>query len=135
MPNNAYEEINHTADIALRVWGKDFYGLLRHAAEGMYDLMGIASIARSQVENSFRIVLDTSESMLVDFLNECLYLVEDKNQAFDSFNFFEEDGKLRVDATGVEVRTFERQIKAVTFHKLDIAETTSGLEAIITFDV
>jgi len=135
MPNNAYEEINHTADIALRVWGIEFYALLTHAAEGMYDLMGIEMVVESQVENVFDITEDSSESMLVDFLNECLYLAEDKKQAFTTFSFFTQGGSLCVNCTGAAIKTIERQIKAVTFHKLEIIHTPSGLETVITFDV
>lgn len=135
MPNNVYEEIDHTADIALRVWGEAFNALLTNAVEGMYDLMGVEVIADSQVEKTFLIAEDSPESMLVDFLNECLYLAEDKKQAFHTFSFNVKDGKLQVNATGNEIAIIERQIKAVTFHELEIIETPSGLETTITFDV
>lgn len=135
MPNHAYEEINHTADIALRVWGNDFYALLSHAVEGMYDLMGVEGVIGSRVENAFSLVDDSLESVLVDFLNECLYLAEDRNQSFDDFTFNTMSGKLYIHAYGTEIRSIERQIKAVTFHELEIIETPSGLETTITFDV
>lgn len=135
MPKHVYEEVDHTADIALRVWGEAFTALLMHAAEGMYDLMGIELIADSQVENTFLIAEDSPESMLVDFLNECLYLAEVKKHAFKTFSFIEKDRKLHINATGVEINTIMRQIKAVTFHKIEIIHTPTGLETTITFDV
>ena len=34
-----YEVIEHTADIGLKIWGKDLPSLFRDAAEGFFDLV------------------------------------------------------------------------------------------------
>lgn len=135
MVPNGYEEIDHTADLALKVWGKDFYDLLENAVEGMYDLMGISEKSGSSAENSFKIKRDQKESILVDFLSECLYLAEEEHQRFTAFSFIESEKEISVEAQGEHITAIDRNIKAVTFHNLEIEETSSGLKTTITFDV
>jgi SHS2 domain-containing protein len=135
MVPQCYEEIDHIADIALRVWGEDFYSLLQHSAQGMYDLMKIKMTSKPQAIIKFQIADETFETMLVDFLSEILYLVEEKKKAFKTFSFCKEDGELVVSATGYQVEQIEKNIKAVTFHDLDVVTTKTGLETTITFDV
>ena len=135
MVPNGYEEIDHTADLALKVWGNDFFGLLENAAEGMYELMGISEKPGSNAENSFQIENDQKESILVDFLSECLYLAEVERQKFTAFSFKESEKVITVAAQGASVTAIDRNIKAVTFHNLEIEETSRGLKTTITFDV
>lgn len=135
MMSQGYEEIEHTADLALRVWGEDFYSLLIHSAQGMYALMGVVPKLESRIEINFQISQDSLETILVDFLSEVLYLVEDKKLAFRIFAFSTQEANLEVRATGNLVDSIDRNIKAVTFHNLDIKETTNGLATTITFDV
>lgn len=132
---SGYEEIDHTADIALRVWGEDFYALLSQSAKGMYDLMGINPEAESHIENTFQIESGVKDTVLVDFLNEVLFLAEDRGQVYQSFSFNQIDAMLEVNVSGQKVESIRRNIKAVTFHDLDIVETDQGLETTITFDV
>lgn len=135
MVPNGYEEIDHTADLALKVWGNDFFDLLENAAEGMYELMGIRDKPGSNAENSFQIENDQKESILVDLLSECLYLAEVERQRFTAFSFKEFEKEIIVKAKGNQIRAIDRNIKAVTFHNLEIKETSRGLKTTITFDV
>ena len=135
MVPNGYKEIDHTADLALKVWGNDFFDLLENAAEGMYELMGIREKPGSQAENSFQIENDQKESILVDFLSECLYLAEMENHRFTSFSFKESKKEITVKAQGSVIKTIDRNIKAVTFHNLEIKKKSRGFETTITFDV
>jgi len=135
MVSIGYEEIDHTADLALRVWGDDFKWILIHAAQGMYALMGVTHDLASPATISFMIEDVEKETMLVDFLGELLYLCEDKQKAFDEFAFEDQHGRIEVKASGYGISAVNRDIKAVTFHNLKITQTDSGLETTITFDV
>lgn len=135
MVPKGYEEIDHTADLAIKVWGRDFYELLENAVEGMYDLMGIREKPKSSAKNSFKIERDQLESILVDFLSECLYLAEVEHQRFTAFSFNEAEKEITVEAQGTGIATIDRNIKAVTFHNLEVKEISNGLKTTITFDV
>lgn len=130
-----YEEIDHTADLALKVWGEDFKALLRHAALGLYDLMGVKELAGSYYQRQFTIEGGSLETILVDFLNELLYLAEEKKAIFTSFKFDDIVDCMEVHCEGQKILSICRNIKAVTFHNLTIEKTDRGLETIITFDV
>jgi SHS2 domain-containing protein len=135
MKFHGFEEINHTADLALRVWGEDYKSLLTQAAKGLYHLLILKTKQNSMIINSFSVEEASQESMLVDFLNELLFLCDDCKQCFSSFIFIDEVYGLRITGEGKKVISIERNIKAVTFHDLDIRVCKTGLETTITFDV
>jgi SHS2 domain-containing protein len=135
MASHGYQEVEHTADIALKVWAADFQTLLRQAAFGLYDLMGVISQADTLVAGYFILKQDSFETILVDFLSELLFLAEEKGQLFVTFSFDEQDDGLSVRMAGQEILSQERDVKAVTFHNLDVRQTDCGFEATITFDV
>lgn len=132
---SGYEELEHTADIALRVWGKDFFTLLRQSVKGMYELMGVDMELTVLKKIKFRMEDNSREIQLVDFLNEVLYLVEDEHAKYETFVFNKVEDEIIVQASGYGIRSLQRNIKAVTFHNLAIEEIDSGLEVSITFDV
>ena len=88
MAVHGYAEVDHTADIAIRVWGEDFFMLLTQASQGLYALMGIVADTGSSMAFKMSIPLGNRETILVDFLSELLYLVELDNLILDDFVFF-----------------------------------------------
>jgi len=135
MSTQGYKEVDHIADLALRVRGEEFYLLLDNSARGIYHLLGITANDTYPVEWMFKIEEGSKECMLVDFLSEVLYLCEDEKCVFNKFQYCHHDSNLEVNATGYQMVSMKRTIKAVTFHNLEITETESGLETTITFDV
>jgi SHS2 domain-containing protein len=132
---SGYEEIEHTADVALRVWGTDFDTLLKQSAQGVYDLMGVEPDKETPKQNEFSIEHSFPEMVLVDFLNEILYLTEVDSVIYDTFTFYDHQDGQTVYASGYGIKSIKRMIKAVTFHNLEIVETAKGFETTITFDV
>ena len=82
---NGYKEVEHTADIALQVWAEDFYTLLRKAAEGLYALMGVKLATASTLQRLFTLPQGSKETILVDFLTELLFLVEEDGLFLSGF--------------------------------------------------
>jgi SHS2 domain-containing protein len=131
-----YEEIEHTADLALRVRGRDLSELLRHAAEGMLDL----SEAQPKPGESRSIHLDLQapddEQLLVVWLEELLYGVEMHEVTYRDFEIQVLDGtRLVASMQEQPLGSLAMHIKAVTFHDLKIIPTQEGLEATIVFDI
>jgi SHS2 domain-containing protein len=135
MELRGYSEIDHTADLALRVWGEEFFALLALSVEGMYDLMGVTINKGVRIDNQIVIEESTPETMLVDFLAEMLYQAQDNRVAYSEFGFGMKGEDIRVQAEGHPIQQIERAIKAVTYHDLSITTTENGLETTITFDV
>lgn len=131
-----FEEVEHTADIALHIWGKDLADLFANAAYGMASqLTNVEEISPTDEE---RIALEAEdvEILLVDWLSELLYRGERKNHVHIEFEMEKvTERKLEAVARGGTVDTYYANIKAVTFNELEIVRTEKGYETTIVFDV
>lgn len=130
-----FEEISHTADWSIRVWAEDLPGLLLESARGMYWLAGAKLAAGPREKRTYETEGPDAESLLVAFLTELVYYAEQENLGFDAFDIRVKDGRLKVDMWGGPLVLFEKAIKAVTWHHLNIQETEKGMEVEIVFDV
>src|SRR3990172_958169 len=80
-----FEEIEHTADWSLRVWGTDFANLLQQAARGMMELSGIRLMAGKRQDREFIVEATDAEGLLVNFLGELLHILDQEGLAFDEY--------------------------------------------------
>ena len=132
-----FEEIEHTADRALRVRGRDWRELLVNAARGMSVLL-VSDLAAIPTDEERRFELDAfdAESLLVEWLSELAYWAESEMLVFCEFDLSQVTPvHLQAIARGGRVPGLQKIIKAVTYHNLKIAETDHGLEATVVFDV
>jgi riboflavin kinase/FMN adenylyltransferase len=133
-----YREIEHTADLALRVWGQELTDLFVGAARGMYSLMGILDDEGLVPTTWHEISLEAldRESLLVDWLNELLFLAEVEELRFVEFQIRQlADTTLAARIGGVPAEEAKAGVKAATFHNLEIARDEQGWSTVITFDV
>ncbi len=135
--NPSWEEIEHTADWALRVWGEDLRALFENAAHGMASLIdGGIDQSRRIVSHTFKLQAPDWETLLVDWLTELLYLVEEEGLVLTSIAVEYVTGfTLEAEVKGTPGGTFSKHIKAVTYHNLAIRRTDHGYETTIVFDV
>jgi SHS2 domain-containing protein len=133
----AWEEIEHTADWALRVRGEDLRALFENAARGMVSLIGgEASPAGAVIHRTISLHAPDWEILLVDWLTELLYLIEDQQVVFTHIAVHHvADFALEAEVTGRTNGRFDKYIKAVTYHNLAIRQTDTGYETAIVFDV
>ncbi len=131
-----YQEIVHTADWALRVWAASLPELFRQAALGMYFLLEAAPTGDGE-RHTLILTLTAvdAESLLVSFLSELLYICENDNLAFDQFEIAITHGELEAKLTGGRLESMRPEIKAVTYHDLNILKSQAGYETTIVFDV
>ena len=134
-PASGYREVEHTADWELHVWAEDLPALLETAARGMYALSGTRLAPGPRVSREFEIPFTDRETLLVDFLSELLFYGEDGGLAFDACDLQFDGSTLKVRAEGAPIQSQDKEIKAVTYHRLQIRSTGRGLEANIVFDV
>lgn len=134
-PNRGHREVEHTADWGLEVWAPDLAGLLEEAARGMFELMGVVVSEEDRCHRELEITADDGEQLLVSFLEELLFLTESENIAVDAFLLKLVGDSVLARLEGGTIVSLEKEIKAVTFHNLEIVETERGLETRIIFDV
>ena len=75
------------------------------------------------------------ELPVVEFLDELLYLGESEELVCDRFRLAVEGTRLEAMVEGVPIVAHGKEIKAVTYHRLEIEETEDGLQTRIVFDV
>jgi len=131
----SFEEIEHTGDRAFRVAGRDMVSLLENAARAMQALDGPIPAGEPSATRQIEVEGVDGESLLVNWLNEILYLEQVHHLICDRFHIDE----LKNHRLFARVETRERarvtHIKAVTFHNLKIRQTLEGLEAEVVVDV
>jgi SHS2 domain-containing protein len=127
--------VEHTADWGLEVWAPDLPGLMEEAARGMFELMGVVVSEESRCHRQLEIGADDREQLLVSFLEELLFIAEAENLAFDGFLLKLVDTNLLARLEGGFIVSRTKEIKAVTYHNLEISESKRGLKTKIVFDV
>jgi SHS2 domain-containing protein len=130
-----YQEIEHTADWEIRVWAPDISTLFKQAAQGMYSLAGVVLESKPLISRRIEIQNIDLEGLLVDFLSELLYISEVDNVAFNTFNIHIKGEYLFADLKGAPLASLTKEIKAVTYHNLEINKEASHFEVSIVFDV
>ena len=131
-----YTVLDHTADLALRVYGDSLEELFANAATGMFAQMADLSEVPLTVQRVVSVEGVDNESLLVAWLSELLYLRETHREAYTRFRVqFPAPDRLEGVAEGGPWQAFERPIKAVTFHGLRIEYQAGGYRATIVFDV
>jgi SHS2 domain-containing protein len=135
-----YEQFPHTADIGIRVFGRDLKELFANAAFGMFDVMadldGIKPSASAAVEAHG----ETAEELLVSWLDELLYISCTKELILSKFEIFEmSDNLLKAKVFGRPISAnrnrLKTEIKAVTYSGLSIKKSDGGLSVELIFDV
>jgi SHS2 domain-containing protein len=131
-----FEEVEHTADIAIRVRGRDLAELFANAAFGLAcQLADPAGVGRT-VAQAVELEAHDAETLLVTWLGELLYLAEREDGVFTDFDMLEvTPTRLRAIARGGAVQEHRHHVKAVTFSNLEILHTDGGYETTIVFDV
>ncbi len=131
-----YEILPHTADLKIKVFGKTQEELFQNALLGMAEAIGAKNDKEKLAKRNIATESQDINALLVDFLNEVLYLTQTNKEIYTKIDFDElSDRRLRGIIYGKKVDAFSEDIKAVTYHGLEIKRYSSGLEAVIIFDI
>ena len=139
-----FRELAHTADRALSVWGEGLPDLFVGAARGMCSLMGDLEDLTPDVWRVIQVEADDLEALLVEWLNELLFLVEQDGLLLVEFRIqsvrdpVEAAGggaALVVNVGGAFAPVTRAHIKAATYHDLELVHDETGWSTVITFDV
>ena len=144
--DSGFELIDHTADVGLRVWGKDWKELFELAAKGMTSLIVDPLCVNKKERKSLQLKEDDLETLLITWLREILYLME-KGMVFSDFqvqgdvfsHHIKENYTVRALLMGEKIDLKRHdictEIKAITRHGLSISRCRNHWRANILFDV
>ena len=131
-----FSEVEHTADWAVHVRGATHQQLFINAAIGMYSLVADLSSVQPAIEHTIEVKGVDTEALLVNWLNELVYHTEMAGEVFCEFRIESfEPTHLQAIAKAGRGTDLKKQIKAVTFHNLQIVSTGDGYEVTLVFDV
>lgn len=136
-----YEILEHTGDAKIRVFGATKEELFLNALKGMGAILKskINLPAGGQKSKIRKIEVQSQDlnSLLVDFLSEVNYLRQLHHEMYETVTFHSfSDTQLEAELEGRKVEEFGEDIKAVTFHELDVRQNADGLwQTDIVFDV
>lgn len=135
-----FEEIPHMADWSFRAFGGDLRELFENAAFAMFAMEGTipadAETRPAGVTRTVEIGGMDYESLLVNWLNELLYLQDLRHETFYGFHVETlAPEHLRATVFGQVNPNIEKLIKAATYHNLSIEQTATGWQAVVVVDV
>lgn len=136
-----YEILEHTADVGIRAFGPTFESVFEQAAWGLAEILGAKALKEGLGQAPVRAVKATAsdrEALLVDFLNELLFLHESEEAAFSDVRVTrlnDQEVEATVELTPLEGEPETTGVKAATYHQLSIEETDGGYEARVYLDV
>ncbi|HDM37841.1 MAG TPA: archease [Candidatus Omnitrophica bacterium] len=138
--DKGFQILEHTADLRLKIRGSSDKELFINAAKGMFSV--ITSIDNIALKERIPVELRASkkEDLLIDWLNELLFLINTKDMLFREFKIYELNrGYIKAEAIGERIDSKRHkiitEIKAATYYNIKIISDDSGWSCEITFDV
>lgn len=135
-----YELIDHTADFGIHVFGSDSTDLFANAALAMFDLVAEMDTVEGRDAHAVHIAGADWPDLMVNWLRELLYFWSGRGllvKAVDIPSISENKISARVwaDPYDPDRHVVKTEIKAVTYHQIQVESGPSGWEAKIIFDV
>jgi len=132
--------LDHTADMGIRVTAPTLGGLFENAAQSLMQIMikqrpaARTSILRLSVSGE-----DLSD-LMVRWLGEILYLLQGESKVvmdidIDSITETRLEATLLVDPFNPKQHVVITEIKAVTYHQIEVGRRGYGWEATVVFDL
>ncbi len=129
--------LDHPSDLKIQAFGQDLPELFANAALAMMTFLYPTNVEFKEFETKeeTRLRAKDLKALLVDWLSELLYLSDTNNTCYNNFNFEKlTETELIAIAFGRRFKA-KQDIKAVTYHGLEIEKTKEGFQAIILFDI
>ncbi|MFC2061078.1 archease [Elusimicrobiota bacterium] len=133
-----FEEIEHTADIGLRLKGKDIEELFENGLKGLLSIVTDNAELSGYRIRGIKISAPDMESLLIDFLNEILFMINTDAWMPCSGRIQIDGNDLKAAIKGQKIdpeKAIKKEVKAATYHNIKIKETSNQLETEIFFDL
>lgn len=135
-----FEYIEHPADIAFRVYGRTLTALFKNSVSAIYDILKPHKNSSIRVyRKKKQLSSNSTEGLLVLFLNEILYLALEKYLIFTkiliNIKCSHMANILEYEMIGHKIDNVDREIKAVTYHNLEIRKSGDYYQADIIVDI
>ena len=123
--NGQFEIFEHTADVGIRAYGPDLPAAFAGAARGLFSLITDLDRVNEALHRDVSVTAPDQEALLVEWLNELVYLFDAEQLLFKRFHISRLTGnELEARCFGEKVDKSRHElkigIKAATYHMLKI---------------
>lgn len=134
------EEIDHTGDVGIRVRAPDLPTLFERAAVGMFRVVADLEAVLPTTSDDFEVEAGDRDELLVRWLSELNFLHLTEQMLYCRFEVREMDERrLTAVAWGEAIdrtrHTVHTEVKAVTYHGLEIRNANGQWTAQVIFDM
>ncbi len=137
-----YEYFETTADIGIIAYGRDLNELFENCALAVFDIMcNVEKVSPKEVRE-IKVEEENIEDLLVTWLTELLAIKDIENLLFGKFKveIKNKNGKYIIEAKAYgekakEEHELETEVKAITYHKMEIKKENSTWKAKFIVDI
>ncbi|MBC2711533.1 MAG: archease [Desulfosarcina sp.] len=135
-----YTLLDHTADLRIRVTGTDLADVFRNAGLALFDLISKPDVLESREVIEVNVTGDDEADLMVNYLRELLYLWTGNEKLIKMIDILHisdtaVSAQVSTDRYLSERHEILHEIKAVTYHQIDVSQTADGWQATVVFDV
>lgn len=136
----SYTLFNHTADLGLIVKGESCEGLFKNAGLALMDLMILNKSHGPGVKMDVSINGSDLPDLMVKWLSELLYLFEGERLVINEIGINSISSRniradLKTEKFDLKCHEVLREIKAVTYHQIDVRAEKGIWRARVIFDL
>jgi len=136
----AFEVLDHTADTGIIAYGADVRELFSNAALALFSLITETASVEEKLHLNLKVCSEDKDSLLVEWLNELIYLFDVKHILFSRFEIESlTHNELKATCYGEEFDQRKHQIKtgvkAATYHMLKLDKNGNNYKAQIILDI
>lgn len=134
-----FEIVNHTADVGIAAYGANMKQAFTNAAKGLFSLITEPDDIEEVLHRDIEVTATDKESLLVEWLNELIYLFDTENIIFKRFDITELNNRqLKARSYGEKVdcsrHKLKTGVKAATYHMLKVNKN-DGYQVQVIFDI
>ncbi len=138
----SFAMFDHTADVGVRIMAETLDDLFETAASAMFGYVVVnLSEVRPAIEEEIALSAETTEDLLVSWLNELIYRSETGHRVFSQFQVHVSTDRrsLVAVARGEPIdhhrHVLDHEVKAVTHHGLSLVRDGSAWVAEVILDI
>lgn len=135
-----FEILPHTADLRIRIFGRDLEILFKNAAFALAAILHPQEVKKFesvQLREKIEVMAEDRNALLVDFLSEVLSRSQINGAIYPDLAINElTDKRISAEILGRRVAEFKEDVKAVTYHEVNIIKNKQGiLETNLVLDI
>ena len=134
-----FDIVEHTADAGVVAYGRDLKEAFANAAYAMFTLVADLDAVSEKVTRRVEVQAEDTESLVISWLNELLYVLDVEGTIFKRFDILElTPTGLKADAWGERLdparHAVQAGLKAATYHMLKVDRNEDGYSIRVIFD-